>query len=171
MNKEIWKTIPSQPKYEVSNLGRVNHIRTGRLRMFQKCKSGKGYYGFNTRWNGINKIFYVHSCVAEAFIGVREKGMVVDHIDRDIFNNHLSNLRYCTPKENSRNSDRMHNIINNGKLIGSKGRKGYSASLRVGNKKIHIGVFKNKIDSHNAYMDVLRNGISSINKYRERIFV
>lgn len=45
----------------------------------------------------------VHSLVAQAFLGDRPKGMVIDHIDGNRFNNHYTNLRYCTQKENMNN--------------------------------------------------------------------
>ena len=45
----------------------------------------------------------VHRLVAQAFLGERPEGMVIDHIDRDKTNNHISNLRYCSLSENSKN--------------------------------------------------------------------
>lgn len=45
----------------------------------------------------------VHRLVALAFLGERPEGMVIDHIDRDKTNNHISNLRYCSLSENSKN--------------------------------------------------------------------
>ena len=45
----------------------------------------------------------VHRPVALAFLGERPEGMVIDHIDRDKTNNHISNLRYCSLSENSKN--------------------------------------------------------------------
>lgn len=44
----------------------------------------------------------VHSLVAHAFIGPRPKGMFIDHIDGNTFNNDISNLEYVTPAENVR---------------------------------------------------------------------
>ena len=45
----------------------------------------------------------VHRLVALAFLGERPEGMVIAHIDRDKTNNHISNLRYCSLSENSKN--------------------------------------------------------------------
>jgi hypothetical protein len=39
---------------------------------------------------------YVHQLVAEACIGEKPQGMVVDHIDRNRKNNHFTNLRFLT---------------------------------------------------------------------------
>lgn len=43
---------------------------------------------------------YVHQLVAEAWLGEKSQGMVVDHIDRDRKNNHFNNLRFATYFEN-----------------------------------------------------------------------
>ena len=45
---------------------------------------------------------YIHRLVAEHFIGpCPELGMVVNHIDGDPFNNHVSNLEWATVSENN----------------------------------------------------------------------
>ena len=45
---------------------------------------------------------YVHRLVAEHFIGPEpEPGMVVNHIDGDPFNNHVSNLEWASVSENN----------------------------------------------------------------------
>ena len=50
------------------------------------------------------KLYLVHRLVVETFIGFIPKGMEVDHLDRDVANNDLSNLRVCSHKENMRNT-------------------------------------------------------------------
>lgn len=53
------------------------------------------------------KNYYVHILVCTAFNGPRPfPKACVDHIDRNKWNNHASNLRWCTYKENQRNTAR-----------------------------------------------------------------
>ena len=45
----------------------------------------------------------IHRAVAELFIPNPENKPYVDHIDNHKFNNHYTNLRWVTPKENANN--------------------------------------------------------------------
>ena len=49
-------------------------------------------------------VIHIHRLVAEAFISNPQNKPCVNHIDCNSSNNHISNLRYCTPKENLYNS-------------------------------------------------------------------
>lgn len=73
--------------------------RTIKGRWMSKSKSFKDYDTVAlTDINGNIKKHYVHRLVAAAFYG--ESDLVVDHIDGDTKNNHVSNLRYCIASEN-----------------------------------------------------------------------
>jgi hypothetical protein len=63
----------------------------------------------------------IHSIVAETFIGKRPLGMEVCHNDGDGDNNHFSNLRYGTHKEN------MGDMVRHGTSL--RGEKQWNSKL------------------------------------------
>ncbi len=108
--QEEWRVVKDFPRYEVSNMGRVrsNCCWNGhKLRYVLKpwlCHNG--YYIIHlhakTKNGCIGKYKLLHKLVAEAFIGKRPKGLVIDHINGDHFDNRVCNLRYVTNRENCR---------------------------------------------------------------------
>lgn len=94
--------------YEVSNLGRVRslHVRRhrneGGLLTIKQASPNWDYQVAVLCRNGKPKSFRVHALVAEAFIGPRPDGVVIDHIDGNRNNNASTNLRYCTQLTNLR---------------------------------------------------------------------
>lgn len=94
---ERWRQIPSLPDYEASTLGRIRRIGGDFVH--------QGYRGTTTLYPGANvqsRYFYTHRLVAEAFYGVSARGIEVDHIDGNPFNNRVGNLDYVTRRENMR---------------------------------------------------------------------
>lgn len=89
---EVWKPLPSYHFIEVSNYGRA--------RCYLKLHMGKLFKYPRLNIKGVRQA--VHVWVAELFIGPRPEGLVVNHIDGNPTNNHVSNLEYVTPQENNR---------------------------------------------------------------------
>jgi hypothetical protein len=52
------------------------------------------------------KTIYLHTLVAETFLGLRPDGMVIDHIDGEKSNNTLANLRYTSVAENCKKGNK-----------------------------------------------------------------
>ena len=110
---EQWKPVNGyEGIYEVSSHGRVRsvdrtvtrsdgkvHRYKGKVLSAGLSKRG-GYPLVSLYTQGKNQSHYVHSLVAEAFIGSQTEGTHVCHYDGDPTNNHLDNLRYGTPSEN-----------------------------------------------------------------------
>lgn len=96
--EEIWKLYEQVPRYEVSNLGRVRHVKDKSIKYSKPDKIGYIYIQYKT--NMKIKNLKVHRMVAQTFLlndeGLRE----VNHIDGNKQNNKLSNLEWCTRQYN-----------------------------------------------------------------------
>ena len=109
---EQWKPVNGyEGIYEVSSHGRVRSLdrvvtySDGRVRrhkgkILSAPLSRDGYPAVNLHTQGKLKKRYVHSLIAETFIGPRPEGMEVCHNDGNPTNNHVDNLRYGTRSEN-----------------------------------------------------------------------
>lgn len=137
---DIWRTVPgSNGNYEISistkegkcrslnwraHKGVVhefanNPAKNNYGRIFWKLTiNGKGISQQAARWIAIT---YPELVQNEYF-----EGAVIDHIDTDVLNNHPSNLRWVTPKENSNNPITLQHA--------SKGHKGAYPSEQVKEK-------------------------------------
>lgn len=102
-----WKTIPSYPNYEASELGQIRHKQTLKpLAIIQKKYPQTSLYR-----DGRAHSVFIHVLVAEAFLGPRPTGLQVNHIDGNKQNNHASNLEYVTASENMRHAYRHALVI------------------------------------------------------------
>ena len=96
---ETFVEIEGCEKYEVSNLGRVRNIKSGRI--LKPFPNRGGYlrhklYGYDKKKN-----LPLHRIIATAFIDNPEEKPCVNHIDENKLNNDLSNLEWCTVRENA----------------------------------------------------------------------
>jgi len=100
---EEWKEI-GVGKYAISNFGNVRGKDGNKL--LRGCFVGSGHMTVNLCYDdGTRKSTYIHHMVAKNFIPRPEdpEKKIIDHIDGDKTNNHHSNLRWVTNKENSAN--------------------------------------------------------------------
>lgn len=110
---EIWIDVKGyEPFYQVSNLGNVRSFdrtvacsRLGtknlRSRPLKATVDSVGYCKVTLQDQGRNTVWKVHRLVAEHFIDKVEGKEIINHIDNDRTNNQVSNLEWCTPKENT----------------------------------------------------------------------
>ncbi len=105
MTQEVWRSLPRDPRYQVSNLGRVRTFARAKGEKYLKpCTPPSCRYALvSIRGKAVG----VHVLVAETFLGPRPEGMCVRHLDDDGLNNRLENIAYGTPKDNA--SDRERN--------------------------------------------------------------
>ena len=105
---ETFVKIEGFDNYEVSNLGKVRNIKTGKI-----LKPSLNHNGYLRLWlyeNNKQKQLYLHRIVATAFIDNPEAKPCVNHIDENKTNNDLNNLEWCTERENNVHGTRMKRI-------------------------------------------------------------
>ena len=117
MEQEQWKQIKEfNGEYEVSNLGRVRSMKryygmVGRIMPQTRQPSGRGgkltYFAVMLSKNNKSYCRKVHRLVAEAFIPNPDNLPQINHKDGCKTNNHVSNLEWCTAKENTRHAYQM----------------------------------------------------------------
>lgn len=105
MNQLIWKKCGESSNliYDVSNHGNVrsvSKISNEIVTILKPIHHTSGYLCVNID----RKRKMIAHLVAQSFIGKRPFGFVVDHIDRNRYNNRYDNLRYCSIALNNLNT-------------------------------------------------------------------
>jgi hypothetical protein len=168
--KEIWKEIIGyEGLYEVSNYGNIKSIsRTitkGNITYVTKDKLLKqsvdtvGYPYVNLSDYKKQKTFRVHQLVAIAFLNHtpnKYDGLLVDHIDGDKLNNHLSNLQLVTNRKNS-SKDRKNKTSKFTGVSWHKQSNKWLAQVRKNNKVEYLGVFEKEEEAAIAYLNSLQS--------------
>ena len=149
-NLEQWNQVSEFPKYMVSSCGRVMTITT--FRILKPGISSKGYLFVNLYSNVEVTNKRIHRLVAEAFILNLSDLPCVDHQDRNCLNNHLSNLRWCTRKENDQNRSKRKNTssVYKGVHFDMKANK-WRARIKHNGQRINLGCYTDESDAGRAY--------------------
>ena len=146
LNIEVFRSIENYDNYAVSSFGKVKNVITGR--MLKAADNKDGYLRINLFDDGVMKTFTVHRLVANAFINNPDDKECVDHKNNNRTNNHISNLRWATNKENSQNS--KLSIKNTSKVKGvcwHKRVKKWYAQINIDGIRIYIGYYDNIEDA------------------------
>jgi hypothetical protein len=97
---EIWKDVFGyESKYQISNFGKVRSLIYGKKIILSPANIN-GYKQVGLSYKGKTNKFYVHRLVLIAFIENTENKKEVNHINGVKNDNRVSNLEWCTPKEN-----------------------------------------------------------------------
>jgi hypothetical protein len=91
-----WRTVPEYTDYEVNEFGDLRWKKNGKLKV--KIITPAGYVKY--RVTKARRYRLAHRMVASAFIPNPENKPQVNHLDGDKWNNHVSNLEWCTNEEN-----------------------------------------------------------------------
>lgn len=111
----IWKNIEGFPDYQISDLGLVKslqrrvlttagtgipHLKTINEKIL-KPAIRNGYLFVTLRRNNGHKANMIHQMVADAFVGVRIDGLVVNHKNGNKLDNRAENLEICSKAKNT----------------------------------------------------------------------
>ena len=115
---EEWRDVVGfEGLYKVSNFGRIQTVKTGKIKEQTISKTDNRPYLSLWKNNKI-KVCRPHKLVMEAFVSVRPDGLECCHNDGNPQNNHLINLRWDTPKNN--HADKIkHGTTNRGEQCGT----------------------------------------------------
>lgn len=155
---EIWIDIKGfENKYQISNTGIVRSlISIGKNGEYyiknQSLDSSKRYFRVGFKIQGSTKHYYIHRLVALNFIDNPENKSDVDHIDGNTFNNHVTNLRWCTRSENNMNQKKQNRANKSSRFKGVDGNgRRWRAQIRKDKCPIHLGIYNDEEEAARAY--------------------
>ena len=96
-----WVELEDYPLYKISNDGRIYSCRFKIIMKQTWCGDG---YSVGITVNKVSRNMYVHRLVGLAYIPNPNKFPVVNHKDGNERNNIVSNLEWCTKKQNSQHA-------------------------------------------------------------------
>lgn len=159
------KWVPGwEGKYRFSTCGehiisvRRKYVPTDRVLPWKKNKEGylKCYL---SEYGGTSKTYFKHQAVYEFHNGKISEGLVIDHINRDINNNNISNLRIATRRENSCNNS-TNTSGYPGVSYAARDEK-WTAYIHFKNKKVHLGSYESIEEAYAARLDGEENMIKN----------
>ena len=93
--------------YYIKKDGTIWTKKDGNYKRKKTFYSPKGYESVYLKGSDGLKLFYIHDLIARQYLKKPSgENIVVDHIDRNKKNNHASNIRYVTKRQNYINSKR-----------------------------------------------------------------
>jgi hypothetical protein len=171
--KEEFRPIPGyEGYYEVSNFGNVKSLKrefliNGKYPSTVKEKIlkplligsiGKQYYALGLYKDGKGVTMRIHILVAMVFLGHVPDGthkIVVDHIDNNKLNNHVSNLQLISQRENL-SKDKKNGTSKYTGVSWRKASNKWRSQIRVGDKNKDLGCFTSEEEAHEVYQNALK---------------
>lgn len=157
---EIWKEIIGvDGSFVINDSGVIKNLSTNKIHLGSLAR---GYKQINLLTNGKYKTYMVHRLVAKAFLTSYDEKLMVNHIDFNKSNNHISNLEMVTNRENQCHSFKLKN-----KYIGVSYHSKYNiwtAQIMINGKLKYIGRFKSELEAYKGRCDFEKNN-GIVNKY------
>jgi len=165
--KEDWRDVlDCDGCYQVSNYGRVRSVkRYGRKDdlILKQASNAFGYKICCIRVRNKSRIIIVHRTMALAFLDYDTaliSRLVADHIDGNIDNNKLSNIRFVTRRFNASYGFRKNSGRITSKFVGVSWYKNinkWGVEAKINGKKLRLGFYENEEDAGNAYIEAIYN--------------
>lgn len=159
--------------YQVSNLGNVksltrktlskNGCRTVNQKVLSVSTDSRGYLKLKLYKDSKSKTHWIHTLVTTTFLNHElSKGLrlVVEHINGDITDNRLDNLKLVIRRENSTTCQLKNKINFTSKYVGvgwDKSMNKWHSRRQIDGKMRNLGYFDSEVDASNAYQTALKN--------------
>jgi len=118
----------------------------GYINQFRWFFNGRYIYRRNCTNSSLPKTVLLHREIMGFPVG-----KLVDHEDRNPFNNTKRNLRVCSSSQNNVNRGKINGTINNFKGVNRSGNGAFKAEIKFGGKQIYIGSFYSELYASYAF--------------------
>ena len=148
---EEWRDISGYSNYQVSTIGRVMNVKSGRV--LKTTTHRGGYHQLTLSLNSNCTTYEVHRLVGLAFIPNPMNKPSVDHIDSNAkLNNTIENLRWATRTEQEANKPKQLNTSSNYIGVSWHRRENiWQSQIQTDRKHIHLGYFNSGEEAGLAY--------------------
>jgi len=158
MKGEIWKDIIGYEGYQASNFGRIKSLAKTRLNGGSYKESvmtpgldTDGYLQVLVYVGGKRFCRKVHKLVLLAFKENPNNHPVINHIDGNRQNNHVSNLEWCTVRHNTTHAFRKRLLPTGVHVSG----KNFRSIINIAGKNVSLGSFTDIQGASDAYQKAL----------------
>ena len=155
------------PMFKVTEDGRVVGARGFWLNPTVQPTGHKSVTYFNAESQ--RRYIHVHRLVGLCYVPDFEPGSqnIIDHIDNDPTNNHYTNLRWVTKRQNCQNLLGNKSGTTTSRYSGvswKKREQRWAAQIRLDGKNKGLGTFKDELDAAKAYDQALVGvGLAPVN--------
>jgi hypothetical protein len=150
MEIELWGNRLKLENNEIYNYRKIHHTSE----KMDWCKiifslSNVGYLCCSLTNNKIKRLFSFHRLMYYFYNqewDILNPELVIDHIDRNILNNNIENLRPLTKQENA------FNTAAKGCWFDKRAKK-WRACIKLNGKNIYLGYYKTEQEAHEKYLE------------------